>query len=93
MNAPDLPGVDTPQFRTLLLRKLKNAFPSCSARIAYTGRGVAFQLFDDKGDARSAVINVGRARADLLTKTSLKRLIRNEGEPKGRFPLEMTQPS
>jgi len=89
MSAANLPGVGTPQFRTLLIRKLRAVFPSCSVRIVYPERGIAFQLFDIAGRPRSALVNIYRMRADLLTKTSLERIVRTGGEPKARFPVEM----
>ena len=89
MSGTKFPSVNTPQFRTLLLRRLKNLFPSCTARIQYPPRGVAFQLFDGEGHPRSALVNIYRGHSPL-TKQELLRNLRNGGEPAAGFPVEMT---
>ena len=66
-----LPAVKTPQFRTLLIRKLKNLFPQWSAHIEDAPRGITFQLFDRDGHARSGRISLYRTHPKVLTKRSL----------------------
>ena len=91
MSSDKFPDVKTPQFRTLLLRRLKNLFPSCTVQINYPARGVAFQLFDHDGHARSVVVNIYRGRVGtLLTKSDILRRLRLGGEPEAGFPAEMT---
>lgn len=93
MKAPKKPSVSTPQFRTALLRTLKNDFPSCEPRIQETERGrVAFQLFDTDGTARSRLVTINRHASGTLTRSGLSRLIRNAGAPEAGFPKEIEGP-
>jgi hypothetical protein len=68
-----LSGVKTPQFRTLLLRRLKNMFPDCSARIEDAPRGITYQLFDAEGQPKTGRINIYRAHPTALTRSTIKR--------------------
>ena len=43
------PGLRTPQYRTLLLRRLKNMFPGWTADIQDTRHGLSIQLLDETG--------------------------------------------
>ena len=93
MKAPIKPSVSTPQFRTALLRTLKNDFPSCEPRIEAVQRGrVAFQLFDADGNARSQLVTINRRNADTLTRSNLSRLIHNAGATETGFPKELQSP-
>lgn len=90
MKAPKKPSVSTPQFRTALLRTLKNDFPSCDPRIEVAERGrIAFQLFDTNGNARSRLVTINRHMADTLTRSGLSRLIQNAGATDTGFPKEI----
>ena len=90
MKAPKKPGVSTPQFRTALLRTLKNDFPSCEPRIEAGERGrIAFQLFDTNGNARSQLVTINRHMADTLTRSGLSRLIQTAGATETGFPNEI----
>lgn len=83
-----LPKATAPQFRTLLLRRLKNVFPSCEANIRDVQGGLAFELFDSEGRARTASVNMYGGDP---TKAFLKRAVRNAGEPESGFPPEMLE--
>lgn len=90
MNAPTKPGVATPQFRTALLRKLKNDFPSCQPHIEpVEGQRLAFQLFDADGNARSQLVTINRHTAGTLTRSALSRMIQNAGATETGFPKEL----
>lgn len=70
------PRVKTPQFRTLLLRRLKNMFPDCTARIEDAPLGITYQLFDDQGRPQTKRINIHRSHPAALTKRTLARAVR-----------------
>ncbi|HEX8366520.1 MAG TPA: hypothetical protein VF603_14660 [Allosphingosinicella sp.] len=70
-DAARLPGAKTPQFRTLLLRRLKNMFPNRSVRIADARHGITFQLFDGAGRPATKRISVYGAHAGGLRKRTL----------------------
>ncbi|WP_143275722.1 hypothetical protein [Brevundimonas sp. SH203] len=90
MKLPITPSVATPQFRTALLRTLKNDFPSCEPHIqAATGERLAFQLFDADGNARSRLVTINRHMADTLTRSALSRMIQNAGTTETGFPKEL----
>ena len=93
MAASIKPSVATPQFRTALLRALKNDFPSCQPRIQAADRGrLAFQLFDAAGQARSQLVTVNRRTANTLTRSALTRLIQNAGPTEAGYPKELGGP-
>lgn len=71
-----LPNVKTPQFRTLLLRRLKNMFPGYSIRIEGARIGITFQLFDEEGRPQTGRISMGRAHSKALTKRTLTQKVR-----------------
>lgn len=90
MTAAIKPSVATPQFRTALLRTLKNNFPSCEPHIqSADGVRVAFQLFDADGNARSQLVTINRHTTDTLTRSGLSRMIQNAGETETGFPKEL----
>ena len=90
MKAPIKPSVATPQFRTALLRTLKNDFPSCEPHVQMAeGERLAFQLFDADGNARSQLVTINRHTADTLTRSALSRMIQNSGATKTGFPKEL----
>lgn len=71
----DRPRPGTPQFRILLLRKLKNVFPACEARIVDVPGGVSFQLLDAKGQTRMKPVTIYAHHSDALTTSKLRWLI------------------
>lgn len=75
-----LAGVKTPQFRTLLLRRLKNMFLDCSARIEDAPLGITFQLSTVLGSLRRAG-STFRAHASALTKRTLTQKVRLAHKP------------
>ena len=90
MKAATRPSVATPQFRTALLRAVKNIFPSCESRIqSADGRRIAFQLFDADGNARSRLVTINRHTTDTLTRSGLSRMIENAGATDNGFPKEL----
>lgn len=80
------PSVSTPQFRTLLLRRLANLFPDLVVRIDPAPRGIVFQLFELDGTARTNRVSLYRHSPDALTATGLKAKILGAGRPLGGFP-------
>jgi hypothetical protein len=90
MKSPIKPSVETPQFRTALLRTLKNDFPSCEPHIqAAAGERLAFQLFDADGNARSQLVTINRHTTDTLTRSALSRMIQSAGATETGFPREL----
>lgn len=90
MKAAIRPSVGTPQFRTALLRTLKNDFPSCEPRLqAADGERLTFQLFDADGNARSKLVTINRHTTDTLTRSGLARMIQNAGATETGFPKEL----
>lgn len=79
-NFRDPPDATTPQFRTLLLRRLKNLFPTLNADIRPLPNGVSFQLFDADGKARSKRVSIYRHHREPLEATFLRRLVGEAGE-------------
>lgn len=66
--------IHTPQFRTNLIRRLKNIFPGCEPEfLDVDGRGVRFRLKDKRGRYRSEVVHFHHYRRDLLTREVLRR--------------------
>jgi hypothetical protein len=64
--------IATPQFRTELIRRLKNLFPDCEPEfLDEPGRGLRFRLKDRSGRYRSEVVHLHRYRRDLLTREAL----------------------
>ncbi|MFW2342364.1 hypothetical protein [Brevundimonas sp.] len=90
MKAAIKPSVATPQFRTALLRTLKNNFPSCKPHLeSAVGERLAFQLFDADGNARSQLVTINRHTPDTLTRSALSRMIQNAGVTETGFPKEL----
>jgi hypothetical protein len=69
-------SVATPQFRTLLVRKLKNLFPNYSVEFLHAERGLSFRLKDEQGRDCSEIAQVYRHVKGVLSKRSLLGLIR-----------------
>ena len=68
--------ISTPQFRTELIRRLKNLFPGCEPEFIEGLRtGIGFRLKDAKGQYRGEVVHFHRYRKNLLTRESLLRAV------------------
>jgi len=66
----------TPQFRTLLIRKLKNLYPDQNMEITkQDDKGIEFQLLSNSGVPVTGRIGIYRSCKDTLTKSNLERLI------------------
>jgi len=76
------PSTTTPQFRTALIRKLKNIEPEYEVEFFKTDNGIAFRLLDKSGRYRSKIINIGSRVSDGLEKSYLERQLRFAGFPK-----------
>ena len=81
-----LARVRTPQFRTQLVRKLRNLFPDCEPEFVVVDRGIAFQRLDRRGRSRSNLVRIHRYSDQILHMASLKRAIRRAGLPAAGFP-------
>ena len=69
--------VETQQFRTQLIRKLKNLFPEYTPEfIEELHEGIGFRLKDKKGQYRSEIVHFHRYHKDVLTKQFLLRAIK-----------------
>jgi len=63
------PSLLTPQYRTLLLRRLKNMFPGWTADIQEARHGLSLQLFDESGRPRGRKVSLNvpsLERSDLI---------------------------
>jgi hypothetical protein len=79
--------VMTPQFRTMLIRKLKNIFPSCSVEIVDGIKpGIGFRLRDRHGKYRSNIARIYRYNENVLSRDKLISVIKREGSPAAGFP-------
>ena len=67
-------GADTPQFRTLLLRKLKNLYPDYGYSISTEEDGLSFQLLDRDGNAKGSRGRFYRHNKSDLERATLVRL-------------------
>jgi hypothetical protein len=76
------PNPSTPQFRTALIRKLKNIEPDYDVEIFDRKRGVAFRMIDKLGHPRSGIVSLFVNRGHALDRSNLKRRIRAAGFPK-----------
>jgi cellulose biosynthesis protein BcsQ len=66
---------NTPQFRTALIRKLKNLAPGYDLEFLDTNSGVSFLLCNASGNACSEPITIARNTGDALQSASLKRAL------------------
>ena len=69
--------VKTPQFRTLLIRKMNNLEPDYVIEFVDSERGLAFRMKDSNGRHRSKIINIYTDNGDALTEDNLRRLLHN----------------
>jgi hypothetical protein len=73
--------VSTPQFRSALIRKLKNIAPDFHPEFLETSRGVSFHMLDGAGHSRSKPVTIYRNRPDVLHKETLLSALRAAGFP------------
>lgn len=74
---------ETPQFRTGLVRRLKNMAPEYSVEFVDSKRGVAFRMKDGRGRYRSEIVQVHSNRdGHALDRSSLERLLEGAGFPR-----------
>lgn len=77
----------THQFKTELIRKLKNIAPTCEVEfIDNLKTGIGFRLKDTQHRYRSNIVRFSRYREDLLGKDSLVSAIKNAGVPEAGLP-------
>ena len=80
MNRPEKPG--NPQFRTALIRKLKNVAPDYDIQFVETASGVAFRMIDSAGRYRSKIVKIGARTNHGLEKSYLESRLKSAGFPK-----------
>jgi len=89
---PSAVPVSSPQFRTQLLRKLKNLVPGHKVEFVEAVRsGIAFRLKDDRGRFRSNIVRIHRNAVHTLEATSLRRSICGAGVPPAGLPRGLSQ--
>ena len=75
-------AVTTPQFRTALIRKLRNMFPDYRAEFADGPNGrLTYRLVDGDGVAQIGWVTINRNTGDALTVSHLRQSIRSAGSP------------
>jgi hypothetical protein len=73
---------ETPQFRTGLVRRLKNMAPSYSVEFVEAKSGLAFRTKDRTGRYRSRIVTVHRNRdGHALDRSQLEWLLKAAGFP------------
>jgi hypothetical protein len=71
-----MPEVSTPQFRTLLIRKLGNLYPEYKVEISkQDDAGIQFRLLNQAEQPVTRHCTIHRTTPNTLTKTSLDRTI------------------
>jgi hypothetical protein len=78
---PSTLSVSTPQFRTALLRKLKNIAPTYTPEFVEAEQGIAFRMKDRQGRVRSLTVTIYRNSGDTLHRTRLEARLRSAGFP------------
>ena len=79
--------IDTPQFRTSFVRKLKNLFPTCELEFEVTEKGgIKYRLKDLRGNYRSNIVDIYRPRKSILETTDIISSIKSAGKPEHGFP-------
>jgi hypothetical protein len=73
--------VSTPQFRTALIRKLKNIAPGYAPEFLEAERGVAFRMKDRHGRARSRRVSIYRNNGHVLERANLEARLKSAGFP------------
>ena len=72
-------STSTHQFRTALIRKLKNMVPNHTPEFIETNSGICFILKNAQGEICSGNINVGRNTGNALTTQNLRRCFKRAG--------------
>jgi hypothetical protein len=73
------PAVGTPQFRTQLIRKLKNLFPELEVVFfGEDGSPVRFQMIDAHGRPHSSIVKIHRNLPGVLGRANLLHLVQRE---------------
>jgi len=79
-----MPGhlrASTPQFRTALIRKLRNLYPGYEPDFMPADRGVAFRMKDKNGRLCSSTIGIVRNNGDTLQRRWLEARLKSAGFP------------
>jgi hypothetical protein len=85
-----LPPVTSPQFRSQLIRKLRNVVPSCTPELVDgLDRGIGFRLRDRHGRLRSNIVRIYRNGPDVLTTKHLMSAIWGAGRPPAGLPKDI----
>ena len=80
-------SVTTPQFRTMLIRKMRNICPSCLVEfIDGIKPGIGFRLRDQQGRYRTNDARIYRYNENVLSRDKLIYVIKREGRPSAGFP-------
>ncbi|MEL7259094.1 MAG: hypothetical protein AAFN80_14815 [Pseudomonadota bacterium] len=72
MTMPAQPPVSSPQFRTALIRKLKNLFPNYQPEFLEAKQGVSFVMKDNRGRTCSRPVQIYRNTGNCLQTEKLK---------------------
>jgi len=68
--------ISTPQFRTELIKRVKNSFPGCEPEfVEVSGPGLGFRLKDKNGRYRNLVVRFHRYHDGILSRESLRRYV------------------
>jgi|SwirhisoilCB2_FD_contig_41_17257866_length_453_multi_1_in_0_out_0_1 hypothetical protein len=82
--------VTSPQFRSQLIRKLRNVVPTCTTEfVDGLDRGVGFRLKDRRGRLRSNIVRIIRNGPNVLTTKHLVSAIWGAGRPPAGLPKEI----
>jgi hypothetical protein len=76
--------VSTPQFRTALIRKLKNIAPDYRPQFIEQNRGLCFRMTDGSGRNCSKLVTINRNNGRVLERKSLEAMLQAAGFP-GKF--------
>jgi hypothetical protein len=71
----------TPQFRTALIRKLKNIAPDFEAEFLEAERGIAFIMKDRRGRVRSKRVSIYRNNGNALERRWIEGRLKMAGFP------------
>jgi len=73
--------VSTPQFRTALVRKLRNIAPGYQPEFVEQERGLCFRMIDRSGRIRSKLMTINRNSGRVLERTCLEAMLKAAGFP------------
>ncbi|MEO1542898.1 MAG: hypothetical protein AAFR75_02620 [Pseudomonadota bacterium] len=71
----------TPQFRTALIRRMRNLEPDYEIEFLDTDNGTMFRLIDSLGRPRSEKITITTRHSDSLQTEQLRRTLKSAGFP------------